>query len=123
MKNLKSITCAALIGLTFSGVSHASVYTSEQVIQIQQFNYNKQEVLNMIDDATVQNKLIALGVSKEDALKRLDAMTPHEVNELNRQLNEAPAGGIVGTIVTVLVVVAVLDLMGITDVYPFIRPI
>ena len=70
----------------------------------------------MMDDSTVQDKLIALGVSTQDALKRLDAMTPHEVSELNRQLNEAPAGGIVGTIVTVLVVVAVLDLMGLTDV-------
>jgi len=123
MKHLKSLSCAALISIALSGVSHAGVYSSEQVIQFQQFNYNKQDVLNMLDDATVQNKLIALGVSKEDALNRLDAMTPYEVSELNKQLNEAPAGGIVGTIVTVLVVVAVLDLMGITDVYPFIRPI
>ncbi|MBU2181270.1 MAG: PA2779 family protein, partial [Gammaproteobacteria bacterium] len=45
------------------------------------------------------------------------------LNALNTQLNEMPAGGIIGTIVTVLVVVAVLDLMGITDVYPFIRPL
>ncbi|AGH47062.1 PA2779 family protein [Paraglaciecola psychrophila] len=50
-------------------------------------------------------------------------MTPQEVTELNRQLNQAPGGVIVGTVVTVLVVVAVLELMGITDVCPFIRPI
>jgi hypothetical protein len=123
MKHLKFLTSAALISLSLSGTSHAGVFTSEQVIQFQQFDYNKQQVLNMIDDATVQHKLIALGVNADDALKRLDAMTPQEVTELNRQLNEAPAGGIVGTVVTVLVVVAVLDLMGITDVYPFIRPI
>jgi flagellar motor component MotA len=123
MKHLNFFTCAALISLALSGTSHAGVFTSEQVIQFQQFDYNKQQVLNMIDDATVQHKLIALGVNADDALKRLDAMTPQEVTELNRQLNEAPAGGIVGTVVTVLVVVAVLDLMGITDVYPFIRPI
>jgi flagellar motor component MotA len=123
MKHLKFLTFAALISLALSGTSHAGVFTSEQVIQFQQFDYNKQQVLNMIDDATVQHKLIALGVNAEDALKRLDAMTPQEVSELNRQLNDAPAGGIVGTVVTVLVVVAVLDLMGITDVYPFIRPI
>jgi hypothetical protein len=109
--------------LALSGTSLAGVFTSEKIIQFQQFDYNKQQVLNMIDDATVQHKLIALGVNADDALKRLAAMIPQEVTELNRQLNEAPAGGIVGTVVTVLVVVAVLDLMGITDVYPFIRPI
>ena len=50
-------------------------------------------------------------------------MTNAELEAFNSQLNDMPAGGVVGTIVTVLVVVAVLDLMGITDVYPFIRPI
>lgn len=46
-------------------------------------------------------------------------MTPQEINELNKQLKEAPAEAIVA----VLVVVAVPDLMGITDIYPFIRPL
>jgi hypothetical protein len=65
--------------LALSGTSHAEVYTSEQVIQFQQFNYNKQQVLNMMDDATVQTKLIALGVSADDVLKRLNALPPQEV--------------------------------------------
>lgn len=123
MKYLKTLSCVALLSLGFSVSSHAGVYTSDQVIQSEQFNFNKQQVLSMFDETNVQDQLIALGVSKEDALVRLNAMTPYEVSELNKQLNDAPAGGIVGTIVTVLVVVAVLDLMGITDVYPFIRPL
>lgn len=123
MKYLKTLSCIALLSLGFSAASYAGVYTSEQVIQSAQFNIDKKQVLGMFDEANVQDQLIALGVSKEDALVRLNAMTPYEISELNKQLNEAPAGGLVGTIVTVLVVVAVLDLMGITDVYPFIRPI
>jgi len=123
MKNLKTLSCVALLGLGLSVPSHAGVYSSEQVIQSAQFNFDKQQVLSMFDEADVQDQLVALGVSREDAQMRLNAMTPYEVSELNKQLNDAPAGGIVGTIVTVLVVVAVLDLMGITDVYPFIRPI
>ena len=50
-------------------------------------------------------------------------MTQSELNSLNEQMNNMPAGGIVGAIVTVLAVVALLDLFGVTDVYPFIRPI
>ncbi|MFT4808703.1 MAG: hypothetical protein ACI9LX_002040 [Paraglaciecola sp.] len=68
MNHLKSLTCAALIGLALSGASHAGVFTSEQVTQFQQFDYNKQQVLNMIDDVTVQDNLIALGVNADDAL-------------------------------------------------------
>ncbi|WP_372625455.1 PA2779 family protein [Arsukibacterium sp.] len=101
----------------------AGVYTSDQVIATQQFQYNKQQVLAFVDTAEVQQKLQTLGVSPADAKQRIASMTNAELEAFNSQLNDMPAGGIVNTIVTVLVVVAVLDLMGITDVYPFIRPI
>lgn len=116
-----SIACSML--LLVAGSAMADVYSSDQVIANQQFNYNKQQVLSFVGDAAVQNKLIELGVSPADAQLRIANMTQDELNALNTQLNEMPAGGIIGTIVTVLVVVAVLDLMGITDVYPFIRPL
>lgn len=115
------IACSIfMLGL---GQATADVYSSDQVISSQQFNYNKQQVLSFVGNTQVQNKLIELGVSPADAQLRIANMTHAEINALNSQLNEMPAGGIVGTVVTVLVVVAVLDLMGITDVYPFINPI
>lgn len=105
------------------GQATAGVFGSDQVIADQQHQYNKQQVLSFVDNAQVQNKLIELGVNPADAKQRIASMTSAEIEALNSQLNEMPAGGFVGTVLTVLVVVAVLDLMGITDVYPFIRPI
>lgn len=116
-----SILCPMLV----LGMSQASaaVFSSEQVIANQQFNFNKQQVLSYVDSAEVQNKLIELGVSPADAKQRIANMTAEELSALNSQMNEMPAGGIIGVVVTVLVVVVVTDLMGLTDVYPFIRPI
>ena len=116
-----SILCPMLV----LGMSQASaaVFSSEQVISNQQFNFNKQQVLSYVDSAEVQNKLIELGVSPADAKQRIANMTAEEMSALNSQMNEMPAGGIVGVVVTVLVVVVVTDLMGLTDVYPFINPI
>ncbi|SRR3990167_2417026 len=116
-----SILCPMLV----LGMSQASaaVFSSEQVIANQQFNFNKQQVLSYVDSAEVQNKLIELGVSPADAKQRIANMTHAELNALNTQMNEMPAGGIIGVVVTVLVVVVVTDLMGLTDVYPFINPI
>ena len=116
-----SILCPMLV----LGMSQASaaVFSSEQVISNQQFNFNKQQVLSYVDSAEVQNKLIELGVSPADAKQRIANMTAEELNALNSQMNEMPAGGIVGVVVTVLVVVVVTHLMGLTDVYPFINPI
>ncbi|MDX1678008.1 PA2779 family protein [Arsukibacterium sp.] len=128
MNRLLKISLASaitLVGTVFFGSSQATaaVYGSDQVIADQQHQYTKQQVLAYVDTAEVQNKLIELGVSPADAKLRIASMTHDELEAFNNQLNEMPAGGIVGTIVTVLVVVAVLDLMGITDVYPFIRPV
>ena len=115
------IACSIfMLGL---GQATADVYSSDQVISHQQFSYDKQQVLSFVGNAQVQQKLIELGVSPADAQLRIANMTQQEINALNSQLNEMPAGGIVGVVVTVLVVVAVLDLMGLTDVYPFINPI
>ena len=116
-----SIACTILMfGL---GQASADVYSPDQVISHQQFNYDKQQVLSFVGNAQVQQKLIELGVSPADAQQRIANMTHQEINALNSQLNDMPAGGIIDVVVTVLVVVAVLDLMGITDVYPFINPI
>ncbi|GAA6182884.1 MULTISPECIES: PA2779 family protein [Alteromonadaceae] len=121
---LTKLLIANIMALTlFSGLVHAEAISSSSVMQTQSTQYNKQQIISMFDREEVQNKLVDLGVEKKDALARINAMTDSEINQLNAQLNEAPAGGIVGTIVTVLVVIAVLDVLGITDVYPFIRPI
>ncbi len=109
--------------LFVAGHAMADVVSSEQVLASQQFNYNRQQVMSFVHDAAVQNKLVALGVTPAVAQQRIANMTNDELIALNTQLNDMPAGGIVDTVVTVLVVVAVLDLMGLTDVYPFINPI
>lgn len=109
--------------LFVAGHAMADIVSSEQVLASQQFNYNKQQVMSFVNDAAVQNKLVALGVTPAVAQQRIANMTNDELIALNTQLNDMPAGGIVDTVVTVLVVVAVLDLMGLTDVYPFINPI
>jgi hypothetical protein len=116
-----SILCPVFI----LGMSQASaaVVSSEQVIAHQQFNFNKAQVLSFVDSAEVQNKLIELGVSPADAKQRIANMTAEELNALNTQMNDMPAGGVVGAIVTVLAIIALLDLLGVTDVYPFINPI
>lgn len=123
MNKFLQASIASLIFVFSISQATAGVFSSDQVIANQQHQYNKQQVLSFVNSAEVQNKLIELGVSPDEAKQRIANMTEQELSSLNNEINDMPAGGIVGTIVTVLVVVAILDLMGITDVYPFIRPI
>lgn len=124
MKCLMTVVLAVILSSMSATTAFADVIPSHKVIAQQEYAYNKQQILAMLDTEAVSNKLIALGVDKAHAKSRIENMTQQELLSFQQQLNDMPAGqGIVGTIVTVLVVVAVLDVMGITDVYPFIRPL
>ena len=103
--------------------SFADVIGSEEIMSAEQTQYSRQQILSYVDGDAVQQRLVALGVDSEMARSRIAGMTNAEISALNTQMNDMPAGGVVGTIVTVLVVILVLDLLGVTDVYSFINPI
>ncbi|WP_421132984.1 PA2779 family protein [Alteromonas sp. A079] len=124
MKLIKSTLIGCLsAGVLVAGSVHAESISSDTVMQTQVAQYNKTQLIDMVNRADVQNKLMSLGVNSNDAVARINAMTDSEIAQLNDEINQAPAGGIVGAVLTVLAVIAILDLAGVTDVYPFIRPV
>ena len=124
MKYIKSIAIGCFSAtVLLTGSVQASAISSDTVMQTQAAQYNKLQLIEMVNRADVQDKLVSLGVDSSDAIARINGMTDAEIAQLNTEINEAPAGGIVGAVLTVLAVIAILDLAGVTDVYPFIRPI
>ena len=124
MKYIKSIAIGCFSAtVLLTGSVQASAISSDTVMQTQAAQYNKLQLIEMVNRADVQDKLVSLGVDSSDAIARINGMTDAEIAQLNAEINEAPAGGIVGAVLTVLAVIAILDLAGVTDVYPFIRPI
>lgn len=124
MKYFTKLMLGTLTALLFvAGNVHAEAISSDSVMQAQTASFNKQQLLEMVNREDVRNKLVSLGVDRNDAIDRINAMTPNELAQLNDHINEAPAGGVVGAVLTVLAIIAILDLIGVTDVYPFIRPV
>jgi hypothetical protein len=127
MMNIKKMYSKLLAGLfaaclvTFG--AQAQIVDSTTVMQAQQLSYDRNELVAMISSSQIHNHLVSLGVDPENAKSRIANMTQEELKAFNEQVAESQAGGIVGVVVTVLVVVLVTDLLGITDAYPFIRPI
>jgi hypothetical protein len=65
-----------------------------------------------------------MGVTQEQALQRVDRMTDQEVARLNQQLADLPAGGdVLGVIVLFLVIFIITDIIGATNIFPFIHPV
>ena len=124
MKFLKKIAIGCFSAtVLMSGSVHAEAISSDSVMQTQAAYYNKQQLIDMVNRADVQSKLVSLGVDSNQAIARINGMTDSEIAQLNDEINQAPAGGVVGAVLTVLAIIAILDLNGVTDVYPFIRPV
>ena len=71
----------------------------------------------------IQSQLEKSGVSQVDSALRVSSMNDNQVNQIHRRMDEMPAGaGAAGTILFIFVVLAITDLMGATDIFPFIRP-
>lgn len=116
---ISAFTATVLI----AGQAQAAAVSSDSVMQTQAAQYNKQQLVSMVSREDVQHKLTSLGVNSQDAIDRINGMTDAEIMQLNDQIQDSPAGGVVGAVLTVLAIIAILDLVGVTDVYPFIRPI
>ncbi|KXS52885.1 PA2779 family protein [Marinobacter persicus] len=119
-----SIVMIALLAMatTFSSVANASMVSTGDMIQQEQTQLDRQQLLNMLEKQEVQDKLSELGVSKDTVAERINNLTPAELADFEQQLAQAPAGeGVVGVIVLFFVVFIVTDMLCATDIFPFVR--
>jgi len=107
---------------TFSSVANAAMVSTGDMIQQEQAQLDRQQLLNMLEKQEVQDKLSELGVSKDTVADRINNLTPAELADFEQQLAEAPAGeGVVGVIVLFFLVFIVTDMLCATDLFPFVR--
>lgn len=76
----------------------------------------------LLDREEVRAKLEAHGVRAADVQARVAALTDDEAALLAGRIDELPAGGVVGLILTVFLVLLITDILGFTKVFPFTKP-
>ncbi|MCY1269958.1 hypothetical protein D9M68_211740 [compost metagenome] len=122
MRSIAAILAFAQLGLMVQvPVAQASMVGTAEVLQTQAQHYDRQQLLQMLDDEGVQNKLKELGVERSVVEKRISSLTNEELAQFNQQLDKAPAGGIVGVILLVLLIFVITDLLCITHIFTFVR--
>jgi hypothetical protein len=65
----------------------------------------------------IQQQLVQGGVNETDAVVRVASMTDVEVAQIHQRIDEAPAGGVDGLVVVLLVLI-VLEVTGYIDIIP-----
>lgn len=102
--------------------AQASMLGTAEVLQQQHQQVEREQLLSMLDDQAVKDKLVSMGVDREQVEQRINSLTPAELAEFNQQLSEAPAGaGVVGVIVLFLVIFIITDMLCATDIFSFIK--
>jgi hypothetical protein len=102
-------------------LANAAMIGTVEVLAEQQQQVDRQQLLSMLDDQGVQDKLQAMGVDRAQVEARINSLTNTELAQFNQQLQDAPAGGILGIIVLFLVIFIITDMLCATDIFSFIK--
>lgn len=121
-------TIAALTILTFgvtaimAPVAQAGIITTESYVHQVETDEQRAQVVGMLQRDDVRERMIAMGVDPDSVEARLAGLSDAEVAQLATQINELPAGaGVLEMLLAVVLIFVVLDIAGVTDVFPFIR--
>lgn len=121
MKRVMVVLLTVSLGCGYSAAGWAGVIGTQQVLQ-QQAGLDRASLTSALEREDVRRQLVALGVDPEQARQRLASMDDSEIAAIQPGLERLPAGGgVLEVVVAVLVVLLILDLVGVADIFPFIR--
>ncbi len=82
-------------------------------------------VNDLLARAEVRDALAARGVDPAQVQARVAALTDEEARVLAERLDQMPAGAsdILGILFTIFIILLITDILGLTKVFPFTRPI
>ncbi|WP_435101828.1 PA2779 family protein [Arhodomonas sp. AD133] len=122
-RTLIALIALALLAVSFTApAARAGMITTRTLAAEQAGEAARERLQTMIEREDVQERLVALGVDPVAAEARVAALTDAEAEQLAARMDELPAGGadIVGAAVFIFVVLLVTDILGFTDVFPFV---
>lgn len=126
-KNLTACTLAILLPLTgIAQSAHAGMIGLEQLQQASRSAAGddaRTKVLEALGRADIVAELERQGVAPDAARERVALLSDSDAQRLAAEIDSAPAGGIIGAIVTVFFVLLITDILGFTKIFPFTRSI
>lgn len=97
----------------------AGMVSTQQLAQESRVDQQRTQISAFLNRADVQAQLVARGVNTTDAAARVSGLSASEIGSLAAQIDALPAGeGALETLVFVLVVFMLLDIAGVTDIFP-----
>ena len=113
--------------LDFTVISaKAGIIGTEAAINSLQAENSRARVTAFLDRQEVQEAFIEKGIDPSQAKDRVASLTDQEISQICKTLDQLPAGGdgvgtVVGAIVLIFLVLLLTDILGFTNVFPFVK--
>ena len=108
------------------GAARAALVTTDQVLGQSDGASERARVLAFLGRAEVREQIVALGVDPAEAAARVATLSDAQVRAIAGEIDQLPAGqsaiaAIVGAILIIFLVLLVTDLLGLTNIFPFVN--
>jgi cytochrome c1 len=106
--------------------AHAALITSGQAIEAGAAEEGRDRVAAFLAREDVREEMVALGVDPVEAVNRVAGLSDAEVRQIAGRLDQLPAGqsavgAVIGAALLIFLVLLITDLLGLTNVFPFVR--
>ncbi|MDH3474695.1 MAG: PA2779 family protein [Rhodospirillales bacterium] len=107
-------------------LARAAMVGTDKVVEQAAKADDRARVLDFMAREEVRQQLIDLGIDPEEALRRAASLTDAEIRQIAGELDQLPAGqgavaAVVGAILIIFIVLLITDLLGLTNVFPFVK--
>jgi hypothetical protein len=123
-KPVSHLVVLSLLALNlYLPAAHAGMIGTEAVVRAAQTQQYRERLHNALNRDDVQAQLLARGVDPAQVQARVDSLTDEEMQTLATNMDQLPAGGdgLIGALVFIFIVLLVTDLLGLTNVFPFVK--
>ena len=118
-------TIMLLIAIPYQPLLAALVPTEATIYQFKAQDA-RDHLKTIISRNDIKTALISQGIDPDEAKVRVDSLSDSEVIEVADKIEQLPAGGgvfgaIIGAALIVFLVLLLTDILGYTDVFPFVK--
>jgi hypothetical protein len=118
-------TIMLFIAIPYQPLLAAMVPTEATIYQFKAQDA-RDHLKTLISRNDIKNALISQGIDPDEAKARVDSLSDSEVIEVADKIEQLPAGAgvfgaIIGAALIVFLVLLLTDILGYTDVFPFVK--
>jgi len=117
----KTLIILMFFSSLMSSYAQAAMISTDSMINAGEGNYSQQQLQTALASEELKTQLEDLGVDTSQLSDRIASLTAAEIQQLNAELEQQPAGGIVGVLLTIFIVFIITDMLCATDIFSFVK--